>query len=368
MALKLFGHLGYADAVQPFGSPTVQAQFYETTQDLVAQYRADTDAQAGLLIQRDTENFQEWYTLYVHGGMLQALGGHDRPKGLKGYIRYTTGYPIEQFGEAIVDERVALAYMTVEQYDAHVFGMFRRHSARYRFEMARRLFRGTSESFTDPMFGATTVQSLANGDGAVYPLGNAGNDPITETHYLPTNFATITNVNNPYALIVAKWTAMFPEETVGGDSIIFINTNELAATQALATFYTITDPNLVQPITATRLTNEPTVPGSAKIVGRYVGANGGAWIATWNAAVDPGYMLSVHPNVPGPLVRRVDTAASGLPRGLHLEAEKGYDVNWPFRDQIFMDRFGFGVGNRLGAVVLQLVASTTYTPPTRYSI
>lgn len=365
MALQLFGHLGFGDAETPFANPTVQATFYASTQELVDRYRADTAAQAGLLIERTTENFQEFYRMHVVGGMMQVLGGHDRPKARKGISRYTVGYPLGQFGELIADEKIGLAYMTVEQYDEHVLGIFKMHSARYRYEMMRTLFNNTSRTYTDPMWGQTTVLPLANNDGQTYPLGQAGDDLTAANHYIAAGYisSAISNTNNPYAQIAAKWTRLFPEETRGTPAIVFINSAEVAVTTALAAYTALPDPDIVLPITATRLQNVPAVPQSAYIIGRA----SGCWIAVWDAAVDPGYMLSVHPNVKKPIVQRVDTGASGLQRGLHLESEKGYDANWPFREQVFMDRFGFGIGNRLGAVVLQLTAGS-YAPPARYAV
>jgi len=77
MALKLFGHLGYGDLQTPFANPTVQAEFLNETQRLVDDYRADTAAQAGMLIDRTVEVPQMLYELHVSGGMFQQLGGHE---------------------------------------------------------------------------------------------------------------------------------------------------------------------------------------------------------------------------------------------------------------------------------------------------
>lgn len=362
MALKFFGHLGYGDMETPFSSPIVQAEFLEETVSLVQRYRDETDAIFNLFVERDTEEPQLRYGLDEHGGYMQRLGGHDQPKSLKGAADITVGFPLELFGESIVMNRRGVAKLTVDRYDRLVDGLFRRHSATIRHEMFRRLFKKTSDTYKDQEFGSVTVQPLANGDSQTYPLGTSG-ALAAANHYIGANFTTISDANNPYALIYAKWIQVFPNEVAGTNAITFIHSDQEATTTALAAFTELPDPNVIPSPNDARLTNIPRVPGTARLIGRV----SGQWVAVWDAAVDTGYMISFHPNVAPPLIRRVDRAQWGLPRGLNMVAETGYDVMWPWNQQIYEDSVGFGVGNRLGAVCLQLVASTTFTTPTRYN-
>jgi hypothetical protein len=61
---------------------------------------------------------------------------------------------------------------------------------------------------------------------------------------------------------------------------------------------------------------------------------------------------------------RVDPADTGLGMGLQLVAE---DERYPIKSAHYRNRFGYGVRNRLNGVVVQLVASTSYTIPTIYA-
>jgi hypothetical protein len=76
------------------------------------------------------------------------------------------------------------------------------------------------------------------------------------------------------------------------------------------------------------------------------------------------YLLGIHMDAPAPLRMRLDPADTGLGAGLQLVAE---NERFPISSAFYRNRFGFGVGNRLNGVVVQLVASTSYTIPTGYS-
>jgi hypothetical protein len=75
-------------------------------------------------------------------------------------------------------------------------------------------------------------------------------------------------------------------------------------------------------------------------------------------------MLAVHLEAPAPVIKRVDPAATGLGRGLQLVAE---DESFPFTASFWRHRFGFGVGNRLNGVVMELGTGGTYTVPAAYA-
>jgi hypothetical protein len=74
-------------------------------------------------------------------------------------------------------------------------------------------------------------------------------------------------------------------------------------------------------------------------------------------------MLGIHLDAPAPLKKRVDPTAVGLGRGLQLVSE---DTDHPFVGSHWSHRFGFGVANRLSAVVMELGTGGTYTIPTAY--
>ena len=75
-------------------------------------------------------------------------------------------------------------------------------------------------------------------------------------------------------------------------------------------------------------------------------------------------VVGIHLDAPKPIMQRVDPADTGLPRGLALVAR---DENYPFTSSFYSHRFGFGVGNRLNGVVMELGTGGSYTVPTAYA-
>ncbi len=69
--------------------------------------------------------------------------------------------------------------------------------------------------------------------------------------------------------------------------------------------------------------------------------------------------MAIHLDAPKPLIKRVDPADTGLPRGLTLVAT---DVEHPFTTSTYSHRFGFGCGNRLNGVAM-IVSAAGYSAP-----
>ena len=100
----------------------------------------------------------------------------------------------------------------------------------------------------------------------------------------------------------------------------------------------------------------------AYVPGRVIGRTNGVWVVEW-AWMPANYMFCIHGDEPAPLKKRVDPADTGLARGFVLAAQ---DEEFPFQSSFFRHRFGFGAGNRLNGVVLELDTAGTYTIPTAY--
>ena len=115
-----------------------------------------------------------------------------------------------------------------------------------------------------------------------------------------------------------------------------------------------------------RVGDNTDVPqGLPNVPGRIIGRHGhGAWVVEWRW-VPSAYMIGIHLGQPGPLVRRVDPADTGLwSGGLALVAR---DEQFPFEASVWRHRFGFGGGNRLNGVVMELGTGGTYSIPSGYS-
>lgn len=74
-------------------------------------------------------------------------------------------------------------------------------------------------------------------------------------------------------------------------------------------------------------------------------------------------MLGIHLDTEAPLRRRVDPGDTGLSTGFKMVF---VDNDFPLEAEYWETRFGFGCGNRLAAVVMELGTGGTYTIPTEY--
>ena len=183
----------------------------------------------------------------------------------------------------------------------------------------------------------------------------------TENMVFGSNYtaANISDANDPFVTMRDKLESHFGAPTGGSNIVAFINNADTAKTMALTKFDPVSDRFIVPQIAKEYALKNgiPDIPG--RILGRH---NAGVWISEWRW-VPSGYMLAIHLDAPKPLKRRVDPAETGLGTGLQLVVR---DIDYPITTSSYEDRFGFGVGNRLNGVALQLVASTSYTAPTGY--
>jgi hypothetical protein len=101
----------------------------------------------------------------------------------------------------------------------------------------------------------------------------------------------------------------------------------------------------------------------AGVPGRVRGLCDGVWIVEWRW-LPANYSITIHADAPKPLIMREDPPETGLNGGLKLVAE---DENFPFRSSYYSHRFGFGAGNRLNGVIMEIAAGGSYTVPTGYS-
>jgi hypothetical protein len=94
------------------------------------------------------------------------------------------------------------------------------------------------------------------------------------------------------------------------------------------------------------------------VPGDFVGIDqaSGVWVYEWGM-IPSGYIYGQLADAPGPVVRREPEAA--VLRGFKIVAE---EEHWPFYKRSWIERFGYGVRNRLNGAVIQLTAGA-YTIP-----
>lgn len=356
----IFGHLGVNDHDYVFNATQGQEAIYTTIVDYVARVQSDTRGQMRLFVGEQTENHKERYKL-PGGGRLQKTGRGVVPGHVKRVGSWDTAYPLEDFAAGMAMDDVSMAYMTAEEMQRHIETIVTQNINTERYEILYHLFNNTAKTFIDPDWGTLTVQPLANGDTVTYPPVLGSETAATEDHYLESGYAAsaISDTNNPFITIRDELEEHFGTMTGGENIVAMINSAQETKTLELTDFVEVTD-NFVIPGTQTATLNQLIpVPGTARILGR----TNGVWVAEW-AWIPENYILAIHLEEQAPLKRRVDPMDTGLPTGLTLVRQ---DDEYPMRRSYWRNRFGYGVGNRLNGVVMELGTGGSYDIPSGYS-
>lgn len=357
----IYGALGIEDTDYVFQQTTGQRSIYELTASYVAAYRAQQAAAQAVFVDSMTSDHTLRYHL-LGSGYMQRRGNSAQPGAVKTSSYWDVAFPLEDFADAIAIDDIASAYMTAAKLEQNVNTILARDANTRRLEILKALFQSTSRTFVDPLRGSLTIQPLANGDTTKFPPVLGSMADATENHYLESGYAAsaISDTNNPYVTIANELEEHFGAPTGGSNIVVFVNNAQTAKTLGLTDFIPMTALGIApgaQTATVGAVPGELTV-GSWRILGREEGA--GVWVAEWRW-IPANYMIGIHLDAPRPLIERVDPADTGLGTGLQLVAK---DMEFPFETSFWRDRFGYGVGNRLNGVAMELGTGGTYTDPT----
>lgn len=352
------GALGLQDSDNLYVNTIGQATVFEVAKAYVDQISTDTNKAFEVFVEGNIEDYKERYKL-PGGGRLDKRGGQAQSSASKASGSWDVAYPLEDFGKQIAIDDVAAAYMTLEEFQRHLDDIQIKNVNTTRYEMLRAIFQNVSRTFSDPLKGDLTIQSLANGDGTLYPPVLGTESEADDTHHYGTNYASsaISDTNNPLATVRDELEEHFGAATGGEEVCLFINNAQTAKIKALSDFYEVVDRDVRAGDSVSVPVNLPMVPG------RIIGRGSGVWVVEWRW-IPADYAVGLHLGATPPLKRRVDPAATGLPRGLNIVARES---SFPMESIHYRNRFGIGVGNRLNGTVLKFVASTSYTIPTAYA-
>jgi len=355
----IYGALGVNDTDRVFINTLGQRVVYDAISQLVTRYNADVAAQMRVFVEgAPTENFKERYKL-PGGGRLQRLGTQSQPGAIKATGQWDVAYPLESFSGAIAAGRIDYAYMTVADLDRHIQTVTIQDTNTRRYEMLKALLNNTARTFSDPHNGSLSVQPLANGDSVLYPPTLGIESEATEDHYLVSGYAaaSISDSNNPLKTIRDELEEHFGAPTGGSNLAVLISSAQTSKITDLTEFNRVTDRMIIPGANADQVTGMPQLPG--RILGR---TDSGVTVSEWRW-LPSDYMIGIVLDAPPPLKMRVDPASTNLPRGLTLVVE---DEEHPFKTSFWENRFGFGVGNRLNGVVMQLKSNGSYDIPSGY--
>lgn len=354
---NLFGILGLPETDRSFVERVGQRVVYDAVNRLFAEWSQDLALASSVFVAGQTADFKFRYKL-PGGGRMQRRGGRANSGTVRTGGEWDVALPLEDFGNAIGADDIAMAYMTMPELNRHVQTIQNQGTATYRYEMLRALFNNTARPFEDFRAGSLTIQPLANGDGVLYPPVLGSETEATDSHFLVSGYvaSAISDTNNPFPVIKDELEEHFGSAQGGSDIVVFINNAQTAAVENLTDFDPVEDRHIRSGVNADIPVNLPMVPG--KIIGRI----NGVWVAEWRWT-PAGYLLGIHLSEVAPLMERNDPADTGLGTGLQLVAQ---NLEYPIQTAEYRFRFGLGVTNRLNGVVMQCKASGNYDVPAGY--
>lgn len=323
----------------------------EAIEQAVAEHNRQLDALFGLFVRRTTE----FKVIYMQAGAtrLQPLDEQGRARPIQVAGKYDVGLPLQKAGVAWGATRKARIKMTVQQVNDLLASMLIADNRWIRDHILASLYSNAAWTFTDDEHGALTVTGLANGDTTTYQIQSGQDSAATDNHYWG-QAAAIADVTDPYPTIYTELSE-HPENN-GGQFLALIPTGLKAATQALAAFNKVEDPNIIKGANQDVLVGSfgMTVPGN--VIGYH---DSGVWVAEW-PSLPAGYIVSVATGGERPVAMREEPEAE-------LQGFKPVAVreDHPFWEQHFEREAGFGAWNRVGATVTR-IGNGTYAIPTSY--
>jgi hypothetical protein len=353
-----FGLLTLFDSDREYVNTVGQEIVYEWIQRTVARWNADLQLASSVFVSGQTQNFKTRYKL-PGGGHLQRTRQQSGPGAVKTYGYWDVAFPLEEFGNALADNEVDLAYMTAGDLATHMSTIFTQATNTYRYEMLRRLLNNTQVSFVDERKGTLSIEPLANGDSVVYPPILGAEAGAVEDHYLETGYlvSAISDTNNPLITGRDELEEHFGSNP-GGENIVALCSKDVSDELVTLTGFTEIPDQFIRYGDNTDIpVGLPTVPG--KIRGRH----SGVWVVEWRW-LPTTYTIFLHLGEEPPLRERVDEAGTGLTGGLQLVAN---DELYPLHKATWRWRFGLGTAQRLNGVVIEVASGGTYTIPTGYT-
>jgi hypothetical protein len=359
---QLFGALDIKDTERPFTTDSNRRLIWDEMARIFQQWNQDLMDATRLFVQGDTDVFQERYELPGGGELQEEAFEGTRTAEVKRAGFWDVGYPLYQYGASIAWNDVAMAYLTMGQFEATVQTVLNQNNNTVFRLILQALFRATPATYTDKIHGAVTIQPLANGDAVLYPPRIAATAEATETFLIAPNYteATISDANDPFKVIQAKLEPYFGFAQGGGRVLALVASSIVPYARTLTNFIDVPYWN-VQTSTLTDVPREGDVPNLPRNA-RVVGVCDGVTVAEW-PRMPTGWIVGLHQDTMPPLKRRVDPPETGLASGLRPLTET---YEHPFRTARWRNRLGYAVGNRLGAVVVALNGTTGYTVPAAY--
>jgi hypothetical protein len=294
---------------------------------------------------------------YKQGGIrrLQPLDQNGRPLPTRSGQSYDVAFPIQMGGDALGQNFVARAKMTVQEVNDQLADMMVADKRWMRDHILAALYTNTTWSYVDDdtdNVGTLTIQPLANGDTVKYLQMVGADAGAVDTHYL-AQASSIDDSHNPFT---GYYTELTEHPENGGEVVSLVPTNLISSVEALDNFVPVRDVNVQLGANASQLVGELGVQTPGVIRG-YVDK---CWISEWRSLPND-YIISTMTEGNRPVGMRED--AEPELQGFKRVAE---EEDFPYYESIYIRRAGFGGLNRVGAVVGR-ISNGAYAIPTNYT-
>ena len=349
-----FGFLSLADVMQSQVTPALVPRINSAITATLLEYDRQLNAMLGLFSVK-TSNFMLRYMTPV-AKRLQPLDENGRARPTKGVGFYNVAFPMFAGGDAWAINYVAQQKMTVQDINDWLYSTLAADKAFIAERLMVALLAKDPWTFVDEKHGELRVMPLANNDEQEYHI-RAGHAAGAKDNHLLGQLEAISDAHNPFPMI-RRELIEHPEN--GGSAanvIVLVPTAQTEDIQNLAGFSEPRDTDVTPALGQAYLSGTLETP----VPGRVIGKVNQCWIAEW-------------PTLPDAPLIAVPYGAGGeaaLAQREHEEANlKGFfelpvRSNTPFEERQFQRHTGFGVQNRVGALVLT-VGSEEYEVPEGY--
>lgn len=354
----IYGLLGLQDGDATYIKTMGESLVYEAATKYLQMASAEANQVYSVFIEAETEDYKRRYKL-PGGGRMQKAGKYASNAAVRAIGGWDVAFPITSYEEPVAESYIDMALATVADVNQRIETIRIRHINALRFGILKRILNSGSESFVDERNGTLTVVPLANGDSALYPPVQGSEAEATENHYLESGYAasSISDSNQPFTTLRNELEEHFGVMTGYGNIAVFMNQAQVAKTQDLTDFDPVTDRHILPGANADVPTGLPTLPG------RIFGRCDGVWTVQWDW-IPANYLVAIDLDQPAPLLKRRYPAVSGLSPDVYLA---GTDVSHPLYSTHYRAHYGFGAGNRLNGVVMELGTGGSYSIPSDYA-
>jgi hypothetical protein len=266
---------------------------------------------------------------------------------------YDVAFPLQGAGTAWGDNRVSRALMTVADANRYTLEAQDKDSDWMVRHMLAATFDNAAWTFVDALYGSLTIRPLALASDSITYV-RAGGAMSTDTHHL-AQAAGIADATNPFQTIYDE---LMEHPSNSGPVVCYIPNGLVASVRALTNFIPVPNPMIRYGIGSDQYAG-PTNPGFGEEV---LGTVDRCVIVQWRAL--PANYILAHAQGGGPILKMREYPAAEL-QGFFPEFD---DKDGNLRETRMLRYAGFGVSNRIGAVVYMVTSGngSTYAIPSGY--